>query len=180
MQDVQRRILESAPTLEAGSPKDVLRQIRRALKDALDRDLLKIPEASIYQHVRLECANEGEREFVITGGIKDFRRSPESARLIREDLAWLHFTITVRHYARDRLEVLSYDFELVFPDGHAPPFVRFDLNPPGHRNEARELRSHVHPGNDELQLPAPVMTPTELLELLLVRLRPRDRDHVRT
>lgn len=131
--------------------------------------------------VQLECSNEREREFAITGGIKDFRRNSASARLIRNDLAWLHFTLTVREHAPGRLEMLGYDFELVFPDGHIPPFVRFDLNLPGHRNEARELRSHVHPGNDNdgLQLPAPVMTPEELLELLLVRLRTRDPENPR-
>ncbi|MBL9107507.1 MAG: hypothetical protein JNL82_41860 [Myxococcales bacterium] len=174
MKDLQNRTLTGAPLLTAESPSILLRQIRRVLKDALDSDLLKIAEDVIHKHVQLERSGDDDCEYVIFGGPKDFRRDDASARLIRDDLAWLHFTLTVRQHAPGRLEMLGYDFEIVFPDGHIPPFIRFDLNLPGHTNELRELRSHLHPGNDELQLPAPVMTPGEMLELLITRLRPRD------
>ncbi|MFV8749137.1 hypothetical protein ACNOYE_01155 [Nannocystaceae bacterium ST9] len=66
---------------------------------------------------------------------------------------------------------INRDFELVFPDGHVPTFVRFDLNEPGHENEEREIRSHMHPSNDDLLVPAPVMGPEELLDVLIRRLR---------
>lgn len=179
MKDLQRRTLADLTPLSAASPKALLQRIRRALKDALDRDHLKIPHEFIFKHVQLEQSGDDEAEFLISGGPKDFRRSTESARLIRDDLAWLHFTLTVRQHERVRLEILAYDFELVFSDGHVPPFIRFDLNLPGHANEERELRSHLHPGNDDLQLPAPVMTPEELIELLLARLRARTPEHRR-
>src|SRR5207249_273661 len=106
---------------------------------------------------------------------KDFKRERSSARLVRDDDAWIHFTVTVKQEKR-ALVLVAYDFEIVFPDGCQPAFFRADLNPPDHPNAAREVRSHVHPGNDEYQWPAPVLTPREVLELFLARpgLRPRD------
>lgn len=47
----------------------------------------------------------------------------------------------------EQLALLGYNFERVFADGHVE-FIRFDLNPVGHANEARELRAHMHPGHD--------------------------------
>lgn len=179
MKEVQRRALAHLSILAVDSPQALLKRIRKSLKVAFDRDMLGIRQEVIFQCVQLEPSKEDRRDSVIIGGPKAFRRDPASARLIRDDHAWLHFTLTVRQHERGRLEILAYDFELVFPDGHVPPFIRFDLNMPGHANEDRELRSHLHPGNDDLQLPAPVMTPEELLELLLVRVRPRDPSHPR-
>lgn len=46
-----------------------------------------------------------------------------------------------------------------------PKFVRFDLNMPGHHNEAPGLRCHLHPGHDDLQVPAPFMKPLEIVDL---------------
>ena len=46
-----------------------------------------------------------------------------------------------------------------------------DANEPGHSNEERGLRSHMHPGNDDLLVPAPVLSPTELIDVLVRRLR---------
>lgn len=121
----------------------------------------------------------------ISGGLVDgkkpFKRDLKDARLVRSDGAWLHFTLTLRcgkgKKGKNKVEELwAYDFELVFPDGEHPAFVRFDLNEPDHENEAREIRSHMHPGNDDLLVPAPVMTPEELLDVLVRRLRnTRDR-----
>jgi hypothetical protein len=115
---------------------------------------------------------------VIAGGVKDFRRDPGNAYLVRDDGAWLHFTILVREISGS-LEMLGYDFELVFPEGQVPPFYRIDLNLPGHENEDRALRSHCHPGSDDLQAPAPVMTPEEILDLLIWGMRPRNPDKPR-
>jgi hypothetical protein len=50
---------------------------------------------------------------------------------------------------------------------HRPSFIRFDLNPPGHPNEERELRAHLHPGCDDLLLPSLILEPLEALELML-------------
>lgn len=66
-----------------------------------------------------------------------------------------------------RLELIAYDFEIRFPPGTGAPFLRFDLNLPAHRNEDRELRSHLHPGSNDILVPAPMMSPTELLTLFV-------------
>jgi hypothetical protein len=55
--------------------------------------------------------------------------------------------------------------------GMGAPFLRFDLNLPAHRNEQRELRCHLHPGSDDLLLPAPTMHSHELLWLFLNEIR---------
>ena len=89
----------------------------------------------------------------------------------------MHFTLTLECSSKGKKKgrkverLWAYDFELVFPEGHEPAFVRFDLNEPGHPNEDREIRSHMHPGNDDLLVPAPVMGPRELIDVLVRRLR---------
>jgi hypothetical protein len=40
-----------------------------------------------------------------------------------------------------------------------------------HRNETRELRSHLHPGSDDILAPAPLMSPLEILGLFIDGLR---------
>ena len=51
------------------------------------------------------------------------------------------------------------------------PFLRFDLNLPAHRNEERELRSHLHLGCEDVLSPAPLMSPREILALFINGLR---------
>lgn len=108
----------------------------------------------------------------IYGGEKDFKRSGARPCFRRIDGAWFVFTITVRSLTRTQIELLAYDFELCFPardqqEAGLPRFVRFDLNLPGHGNDAKGLRCHVHPGHDDLSAPAPLMSPVELLDLFL-------------
>lgn len=146
--------------------------IRSLLVDAFNRDRLSVAQDTIYKEVKL--TDGPSSTWAIVGGTKDFRRNPAHARLYRDDGAWFHFTMTGRQTSRGAIEITSYDFELVFPAEHNPSWVRFDFNPPGHENETRDLRSHIHPGNDDILLPAPLMTPTELLELLIDHARPRD------
>lgn len=61
--------------------------------------------------------------------------------------------------------------KLPFPPGAGTPFLRFDLNLPAHRNEDRELRSHLHPGSNDILVPAPMMSPTEVVTLFVEGLR---------
>ncbi len=108
----------------------------------------------------------------ILGGDKDFKRTDDQRSFRRADGAWFTFSITVRSLTRNRIELVAYDFELCFPErGHheapLPRFIRFDLNEPGHANDTKGLRCHVHPGHDDLSAPAPLMSPTELLDLFL-------------
>lgn len=70
---------------------------------------------------------------------------------------------------------MGYDFELRFPGLQPPTWIRLDLNLPGHDNDEDGLRSHLHPGNEDLQAPAPMLSPLELLDLFLHGFRGRDK-----
>lgn len=173
---LQQRLLESTPAFaDKIKVEEVWRSIKRCLFEAHGDECLETAPAEIHQYVPRPKKDDGNR-FTIAGGLidgnKPFDRAPELARLNRPDGAWLHFTLTLQCDKQSRVEELwAYDFELVFPEGHSPAFVRFDLNQPDHPNAAREIRSHMHPANDDLQLPAPVMNPEELLDVLLRRLK---------
>jgi hypothetical protein len=104
--------------------------------------------------------------FAITGGKKNQGRSRNVDHFERNDGAWFDFSIVGRDTDAG-IELLAYDFELRLPPGEGVPFLRFDLNPPKHRNDDRELRSHVHCGSDDWLIPAPLMTPAEVLTLFL-------------
>ena len=99
----------------------------------------------------------------IVGGEKNQSRDPSLPHLRRDDDAWFDFSIGVREGDK-QLELLAYDFEIRFSPGMGVPFLRFDLNPPGHSNE---MRCHLHPGSDDILVPAPLMSPLEILELFV-------------
>jgi hypothetical protein len=135
--------------------------------------LLPEPPPQIAQELQERRLHEGA--FCIVGGEKNQARDRGLAHLARNDGAWFDFSITVRERG-GQLALLAQDFEMRFPPGMGAPFLRFDLNLPAHRNEARELRCHLHPGADDLLVPAPLMSPLELLGLFIDGLRwPEDR-----
>ncbi|WP_437765087.1 hypothetical protein WMF27_31820 [Sorangium sp. So ce281] len=188
---IQERVVGAWPQFEPTTPKQLLLELKAVLLEAHKAEVdgisvLGTSQNEINKWVKLDPKdnpNDPERPAVgphiIVGGVKDFRREPESAHLVRGDGAWIHFTITVNWDGRKRLSLIAYDFEIVFPPGHSPRFIRVDLNEPGHENETRELRSHIHPGNDDLLLPAPVLAPAEILHYFLHGLRARDPEKLR-
>jgi hypothetical protein len=109
----------------------------------------------------------------VVGGEKNQNRTVNVPHLERDDGAWFDFSITVRELPGG-LELLAYDYEIRLPPGLGSPFLRFDYNPPGHANESRDLRCHLHPGCDDISLPAPLMSPSELVTLLIEKLRTPD------
>jgi hypothetical protein len=163
------------------------RELRNALIQASNTGALRSSPAEIFQLIQVlaeppPMVAEQLRErkllrdaYCIVGGEKNQRRDPGLAHFVRDDGAWFDFSITVRQ--RAALELLAYNFEIRFPSAMGSPFLRFDLNLPEHRNEHRELRSHLHVGSDDLYVPAPMMSPAELLGLLAHELRrPADRE----
>lgn len=176
---LQTRLLQAEPDFGGVTLEKLWRRIKRSLSDAYNDGLLETPQPLIHSSVpRPRCIEGGL--FELTGGLvegkKPFRRAPEDAVIKRSDGAWLHFTVTLECEIKGAKKGLvtrlrAYDFELVFPAGHEPRFVRFDFNEPGHENDRREQRSHIHPGHDDLMVPAPVMAPEELVDALVRRLR---------
>lgn len=183
---LQTRVLAAKPTVADQTVEDVWRDLKRWLREAHQEEFLETPVSEIHQCVP-RPVQKGD-EVQIFGGLigerrdeKDFKRLASSARLRRDDRAWLHFTLTYKCDRKGRVLALSaYDFELVFPAGHRPAFVRFDLNEEGHENDRRWIRCHMHPGNDDLMVPAPLMSPEELLDVLIRRMRPRQASAPRT
>lgn len=133
--------------------------------------------------VRTQLQKKGlhqDASCIVLGNEKNQSRDRALPHIERNDGAWFDFTITVRK-GKGTLELLAYDFELRLPPGMGAPFLRFDLNLPRHDNDDRELRCHLHPGFDDILLPAPLMSPTELLTLFIDHVRPlRETARART
>lgn len=158
--------------------KTLFGDLRRQLIAASNAGLVAEPPHKIFKLVQLlpeppvqiledlRTRNLHEQAFCIVGGEKNQQRDQNIPHFKRGDGAWFDFSIVVRERG-GQLELLAYDFELRFPPGTGVPFLRLDLNLPGHDNDARDLRCHLHPGADDLQVPAPLMTPSELLGLFL-------------
>lgn len=158
-------------------PKELLKDLRNYLIAAADDGRLAMKPSEVWPRLKVSDSPVGHPpEYLgIYGGEKDLKRTATKPHFVRRDGAWFVFTITVRACRDKPLELIAYDFELCFPgaavrDGGLPRFVRFDLNQPGHENESRGLRSHLHPGHDDLSVPAPLMTPLEVLDVFVTTL----------
>jgi len=125
--------------------------------------------------LKVGIEDSGHTPFELIGGPKDLERLHEPAnateRLVRDDGGVLHFTLAGDE-TRAGINILAYDFELYFPKPGSLQFVRYDLNLPGHTNDLRAMRCHLHPGSDDHQVAAPRLSPLELLDLLVFRVRP--------
>lgn len=187
--DLQQPLLERCDRIE-------MHEGAKALYSKLKRRLITAATEGVLKHGHGSVANllnyipaphrndlphgmaleEGWKYSLILGGEKVMRQENSGRQFERDDEAWFHFAITLREKKRQALELVAYNFEIVFPGEHrGPRFVRFDLNPPDHQNTQRDMRSHMHPGIDEEslqgQVPAPVLDPTEALELFVNHLR---------
>ena len=136
------------------SPPDVFRRVV----------LLSEPPLQVLEELRARSLHR--HAYCILGGEKNQARDHGVPHFRRRDGAWFDFSIVVREH-EDELELLAYDFELRFPPGMGVPFLRYDLNLPRHDNAERDLRCHLHSGSDDLLVPAPLMTPSELLAVFL-------------
>jgi hypothetical protein len=140
-------------------------------QDEIEKRVVLLDETKIHEAHDKLWKGLAERElhrgaFCIFGGVKNQGRDESLPHFKRDDGAWFDFSITVRE-ADGRVELLAYDFEIRLAPGMGASFLRFDLNLPDHRNQARELRCHLHPGSDDLLVPAPLMTPEELCALFV-------------
>jgi hypothetical protein len=115
----------------------------------------------------------GRSVSTIIGGEKDFERDKTKIHFARSDGAWFDFAITVSHVGTGQIRLESYNFEVRFPEDVDPGYVRFDLNTERHDNAKHGARSHLHPGCDDWSVPAPIMSPLEVLDVLLFGMRPR-------
>jgi len=119
---VQDRICRSWPELPS-TPPELLRQLRRMLLDASDRQVLKNQPHEVYQYVKQSEPPPAPRAvpgaLAIVGGEKNQPRSKDRKHFLRSDGAWFDFAITVAP-AHGSLTLLAYDFELRFPGPRSP------------------------------------------------------------
>jgi len=146
------------------------------LQQAYQAEQLSTGPADIEKYVRFDeppddIRKQSPNAWAIVGGRKDFKRLSTSAQLLREDGAWLHFSVSVEEI-RGELSVIAYSFELVFDQSANPRFVRIDLNQPDHKNDAeRGKRCHLHPGHDDIQIAWQEQSPEDVLTFLVTDLR---------
>jgi hypothetical protein len=167
-QDIQDRSLQAC-SLKIKSAKELRTQIFKALNQANSQGILatKLPE--IHQILRM---TPGDRQqVVIIGGLgksgtKNFDRSKDIPHFSRRDGCWFDFSILIQE-DKTSAEIIGFDFEIRFPPLLPVQFVRFDLNLPGHDNQADGLRFHLHPGCDDFMVHSPPISPLEILHLFL-------------
>jgi hypothetical protein len=167
---LQQRLSAATSALPV-TPQGLYEQVRVQLVRAIREDALQNGLYTVKKLLRLTPdPKHGPSYWVLTGGPIDFRRTAEpdpETRFVRTDRGIVHFQLTLRECDARSIEVIAYGFEVYFPSRDPIAFVRYDLNFRGHDNDEAGLRSHLHPGNDDLQLPSPVLEPLEALLLVL-------------
>jgi hypothetical protein len=157
--------------------KALYREVREYLLHAADDRILEGGQARVWDVLKFDRRKDG-KYFIAVGDVRNFHRDPSLPHFRRTvDQAWFDFQLLLEERARS-VEILAYDFELRLPGGDSKSsFVRFDLNPEDHDNEADGLRSHMHVSSDDdgMSVPAPVMSPYELLDVMVHGLVPTGR-----
>lgn len=167
---LQLRLSAATPALNM-SPQGLYGELHALLLRAVRDEVLQNGMYALKKLLRLTPDPKGTpRCWVLTGGPLDFGRTKQpglDTHFVRADGAVVHFHMVLRERDSRSTEILAYGFEIYFPSGAPIAFVRFDLNGRGHSNEGSGLRSHLHPGHDDFQLPSPVLAPHEALLLVL-------------
>lgn len=179
---VQERICGTPPILP-DTEDELLSALRKMLRGASDEGILANQPHEVFKFVKKTPpppdASGMPGAVAIVGGEKNQHRSKDLQHFLRDDGAWFDFSITVARRRGGPLELLAYDFELRFPGPRPPAWIRIDLNLPGTDNDQDGLRSHLHPGNDDLQAPAPLLSPLELLDQFIHGFRGRRKPRVK-
>jgi hypothetical protein len=166
--EIQQRSIQACP-LEVASAKELRTEIFTILKQAHDEGFLDTKLSEIYQLLRI--IPQDRRQVMILGGLekagtKNFNRSQDMPHFSRVDGCWFDFSIIIDE-SREPAEIIGFNFEIRFPESVPIKFFRFELNLPGHHNQANGLRFHVHPGSDDIRVNSPPMSPLEILHLFL-------------
>lgn len=139
-----------------GPPSQVLTQIRAYLQRRSD-EMTK--RNNPYELLRL--SNENGFAVLLLGPTMD--KGPTLQHFRLDSGARLSFGLTLREVERGS-EVVSYRYQFVFPDGHSPQYLRFDLSDAPHLDPLAEPRCHLHPGIDDVRIPFSVHNPIEILD----------------
>jgi hypothetical protein len=179
--DIQKRITD-ANLLEVESATKYFSELRKCLLDASDNRYLETKQNLVYNQLQMKKPNKGDSIWIIYGGTsrdpKNFNRDKALPHFERKDGGWFDFSLSVDERTKPA-QITFYTFELRFPVTHRIEFIKFDLNPPDHDNDKRDIRSHIHPGHDDLMIHSPPMNPLEILHLFLYDLYLTDKPRAR-
>jgi hypothetical protein len=145
-------------------------EMRQTLEVAHADGLLK---QAVHQIKPLYRSTEPDaRGFMVITGGKRAETWAAGDQLARDDDARFNFTVVARYTKAAAPELVAYHFNLAFPGAHAPAFVRFDCNEAHFADASRDasrspLRCHTHPGHAQMTVPSPVLSPVEILDLIL-------------
>jgi hypothetical protein len=175
---LQARLLAAGhPTLDRAqwTAKALYRDILGYLIRASDGKYINESPAQVRELLVQSTGRYGAASSIAVGSVRNFKRDPNLPHFTRKDGGWFDFQLSVSD--EESHPILSYDFELRLPEKAPFEFVRFDLNPIDHANESDGRRSHVHLGSDDagFAIPAPVMTPFEILDVFVHELQPTGR-----
>lgn len=161
--------IERLPDGMPDKAKDLFIQLRGYLIQCSVEGSIRDSQADVRSRLRYLQEN-GEEIITVCHKPKNFRRDRGLPCFTRADGAWFDFGFTVIERRGHPLDLISYGGEIRF-DGSTvpipPPWIRFDLNPIGTSNDDRAQRSHLHPGTDDWSVPSPILSPIELLDLLV-------------
>jgi hypothetical protein len=168
-QEIQQRSIQAC-SLKVTNAKELRTQIFRTLNQAHNEGFLATKLSEIHKLLKMS-SQEDRQQVVILGGLekvgtKNFKRSKDIPHFSRVDGCWFDFAITIDE-VRKPAEIIGFDFEIRFPEPVSIQFFRFDLNLPGHDNQADGLRFHLHPSSDDFMVHSPPMSPLEILHLFL-------------
>jgi hypothetical protein len=85
--------------------------------------------------------------------------------------ARLSFGVTLRNQANTGV-LVAYRFVLKFPLTSGVDSFLFHLNPKRHSDPVQEPRFHVHPGFPHLRIPAPALSPLDVLDRIFFVIEP--------
>lgn len=178
--ELQSRIEAAAHPLTSGkghlkSPDEFFRSVRGYLIKASNCGLIAQTPRDV-RKLLSQHRTSTNKLLVSVGSVRNFSQSKDLPHFSRKDGAWFDFQLEVEE-SDIGLIILWYDFEVRLADGSPLKFLRFDLNPVGHDNEGRALRSHMHLGSDDdgWSVPSPILSPFEVLDLFLHGLSPTGR-----
>lgn len=179
---IQSRTWEVVPPTSIAKAKHLRTQILKCLTQASNEKVLATKLHEIHSLLKLaESEQDGANLYEILGGQRNFKRLLDVSHFKRADGCWFDFSILIDQKAKN-IEIIAFDFEIRFPEKMPVSFLRFDLNPPGHGNDDRGMRFHLHPGSDDLMIHSPPMSPLEILNLFLYGLpipdQPRSQQQI--
>lgn len=150
-------------------PYEFVAEIRRCLIDGINSDVIVTAPKTVLELLKHESnvGADGNATVTVFGGATFDKGVDTGEFFVRRDGARISFTVTAAYPDAAQPAWHSYRFHLSFAEGGNPRYLRIDLNRPGGGNALLEPRSHVHVGAENLRVPVPIMSPTEILEKLI-------------